>query len=1098
MAAWRPLIGRKKFSYVPRKMTPDHEKTTNNPQGRNQWGNKDYPPDDILREALHEYARRKYDNPKRLEALANDYGLQIGLTKLKELQRRFNIPSVRRRKSPDEETSLVAHHVNKDTEQANGPRAIADMLRLEGTPIPRTRIRSIMLSICPEGFDKRFPGSRRITRAPLTAFGAMHEIASDGHLKLGSQALKMGPVGLPIYGMKDKWTSYVPLLVTAPNVQTEAAIAHLYLDFVELEGAIPVQFTTDCGSETGWIYALQYSLRETLAPDVDREKYPPHKFIKSVHNTVIEGFWSWFRKKCGKTIKSAITRGRDEGRFNPNNPLHIEVFYFIFAPLLQQELDTFRLYWNYHEIRAQPEKQMPSRHIPIDAFENPADYGGVDCRIPVPQEMAAELRARLETEVGSRERNVEFLSLEVRHRLGEVYASLGSPELDFGTCWEVFTDMGLKKCEACLKDTGTTPGIASMAPTAGLTSHSAGSESGPISPAGAAAATAVLRRSEATAVRLRKTTPAPTAMRLAQGPQPAGATVQTTVHPLSDSSNVHSAGTVASGSDSKITIICQVRLSTKPGVLDARFGKSIADWSASELIPVKNQFNLTWLPMYHASLNTQRDVALRLRDNAPLANGTATDSVGGFYNYYEKHPSGTCSIQEAKKAHKSAVLGKKVLMLELYIDVDQFKRRTNGEQEKRSIHKSISGVTRSVSGSRPHAGNQGRARSTSTPRSTGSASISRRMPSTISRTSAPSQRRISSTSSALSSSGSGYQTIHFKRLVLRLREPVSGRLITSIVVDNEDQPDSASLTAEVRKLELARGAMKQVYEAKYKDKLFVAKKYYRLDTTVRTRQTISAQANYKAIQDEMIRYGKAAFWLNAFLDAARDAQIDIDNRACGLGPGIEITDAFIAKEEDGMAWLFEPRRTVADPIKFSGTMSHNMPAHSQTDKTVQAFVHYVFAQTSGRSIGQLSTGLDGIVLFDLMTHTTEEDSGPGDHGTFGIQAWEDQHVCNEICSAFEVSGLFEIEEATDEAQEPPRKRRKLEASEDDEIVLLGSSQGRRESRAMRQLTPPNFDDDDADLPDLTNPATAPAIVSSSQRVSDDDGAPLSTQGSEVD
>ncbi|KIO15506.1 hypothetical protein M407DRAFT_247215, partial [Tulasnella calospora MUT 4182] len=251
----------------------------------------------------------------------------------------------------------------------------------------------------------------------------------------------MGPVGLPIYGMKDKWTSHVPLLVTAPNVQTEAAIAHLYLDFVELEGAIPVQFTTDCGSETGWIYALQYSLRETVAPDVDREKYPPHKFIKSVHNTVIEGFWSWFRKKCGKSIKSAITRGRDEGRFNPNNPLHIEVFYYIFPPLLQQELDTFRLYWNYHEIRAQPEKQMPSKHIPIDAFESPARYGGIDCRIPVPPEMTADLRAKLEMEVGSRESNLEFLSLEVRRRLGEVYAALGSPELDFDTCWDVFTSM---------------------------------------------------------------------------------------------------------------------------------------------------------------------------------------------------------------------------------------------------------------------------------------------------------------------------------------------------------------------------------------------------------------------------------------------------------------------------------------------------------------------------------------------------------------------------------------------------------------------------------------------------------------------------------
>lgn len=65
------------------------------------------------------------------------------------------------------------------------------------------------------------------------------------------------------------------------------------------------------------------SLRETLTADVDAEHYPPHKFLKSVHNTVIEGFWGWFRKKRGISIKEAIIRGQEDGLFNPNNPLHM-------------------------------------------------------------------------------------------------------------------------------------------------------------------------------------------------------------------------------------------------------------------------------------------------------------------------------------------------------------------------------------------------------------------------------------------------------------------------------------------------------------------------------------------------------------------------------------------------------------------------------------------------------------------------------------------------------------------------------------------------------------------------------------------------------
>lgn len=68
---------------------------------------------------------------------------------------------------------------------------------------------------------------------------------------------------------------------------------------------------------------------------------------------------------------------------------------------------------------------------------------------------------------------------------------------------------------------------------------------------------------------------------------------------------------------------------------------------------------------------SQTDVAVRLRDNVPLVNGTANLSVGDFYKYYEKHPTGTCAVDTAKKSHKSAVLGKRVIMLELYIDMEQ-------------------------------------------------------------------------------------------------------------------------------------------------------------------------------------------------------------------------------------------------------------------------------------------------------------------------------------------------------------------------------------------------------------------------------------------
>jgi len=60
----------------------------------------------------------------------------------------------------------------------------------------------------------------------------LEEIHGDGHEKLGAQALEMGGVGLPIYGLKDKYSSFILLLRVVPNDRLPATIGHFYLDFI--------------------------------------------------------------------------------------------------------------------------------------------------------------------------------------------------------------------------------------------------------------------------------------------------------------------------------------------------------------------------------------------------------------------------------------------------------------------------------------------------------------------------------------------------------------------------------------------------------------------------------------------------------------------------------------------------------------------------------------------------------------------------------------------------------------------------------------------------------------------------------------------------
>jgi hypothetical protein len=62
-----------------------------------------------------------------------------------------------------------------------------------------------------------FPGAHTISWSQLSAIGPFHQDHSDGHDKLNAQALQMGNVSLPIYGMKDQWSSFVKHLVTVPD-----------------------------------------------------------------------------------------------------------------------------------------------------------------------------------------------------------------------------------------------------------------------------------------------------------------------------------------------------------------------------------------------------------------------------------------------------------------------------------------------------------------------------------------------------------------------------------------------------------------------------------------------------------------------------------------------------------------------------------------------------------------------------------------------------------------------------------------------------------------------------------------------------------------
>ncbi|KAJ6517188.1 hypothetical protein C8R47DRAFT_1254494 [Mycena vitilis] len=159
------------------------------------------PPDDVLRASLLRY---------KLDNLAAEHNYHIKSTKLKALNAELSIPVVRKPPPLSLITTLVCDKLDDDVNQANGPDAIKTFLALDGYQVPRDKVRQVMKDNAPAAAKTRYPGNKeKIFRKNLTAQGVFQEVHCDGHEKLASAALKMGPVGISIYGFREKATGLV-------------------------------------------------------------------------------------------------------------------------------------------------------------------------------------------------------------------------------------------------------------------------------------------------------------------------------------------------------------------------------------------------------------------------------------------------------------------------------------------------------------------------------------------------------------------------------------------------------------------------------------------------------------------------------------------------------------------------------------------------------------------------------------------------------------------------------------------------------------------------------------------------------------------------
>ncbi|KAI6006249.1 hypothetical protein F5J12DRAFT_833230, partial [Pisolithus orientalis] len=386
-----------------------------NQTGVNGYGVKQYPPEDVLCEALHQYAKEPLMVQEHLARLNSEFQLTVKKSWLHELNKQFDVPSPQKPPLTDIATQAVLEKVANDVNQANGVRMITSLLSSEGMPPPwydpyvsykhslciylsSDFVHTVLACHAPDGSNAWFPHGKQVHRSTLSAIGPKSP-ASCGW---------MGGVGLDIYGIKDQWSSFLLHLVVVPNHQLAATIGHCYACFpcsfvlnIDVE-AIPLTFVTDRGSETGIIFSQ---------PDST-------VFLKSVHNTPIEGLWHWFLDTKADYMMVYITL---------NISLHKQLFYWLWLKILQGKLDSFVEYWNNHCICYQKQKSNAS-----------TSQGGQDCKIPVTQDIIDALRHEIPV---LRDVSMCWVSEEFGNLAKRIYEEIGCPNFTLHGGWAIFQKM---------------------------------------------------------------------------------------------------------------------------------------------------------------------------------------------------------------------------------------------------------------------------------------------------------------------------------------------------------------------------------------------------------------------------------------------------------------------------------------------------------------------------------------------------------------------------------------------------------------------------------------------------------------------------------
>ncbi|KAJ7697401.1 hypothetical protein B0H17DRAFT_1197460 [Mycena rosella] len=252
-------------------MPADREKgPVNNPSGGNQHRSqpllKQHPE---LPQWIQKYIDDGVKQADMPQAFLEEYAITIGLRSIERIVKKHDLRTSRHSGLTDVEKGAAILAITQEDPLARwGGRKIKEKLSLQSVHIPREFIDDLRAVLDRDASNMRKPGAKKVHTRGLWSAGPNEEWCVDGHEKI------LPSMGIAVWGIVDKYARHELNLWALPDLRQADIPPALYLREIRARGGMPLQTTSDKGSETGLLAATQTALRQIYLPDPELETVP--------------------------------------------------------------------------------------------------------------------------------------------------------------------------------------------------------------------------------------------------------------------------------------------------------------------------------------------------------------------------------------------------------------------------------------------------------------------------------------------------------------------------------------------------------------------------------------------------------------------------------------------------------------------------------------------------------------------------------------------------------------------------------------------------------------------------------------------------------